>query len=167
MAHIIPSWSDNSGTCTHRHTRACVHTHTLFWRPFPILMWWSLAGNSHFPECSHLFSGILPHPWFIANKSQKGERNRKRETEQERKSTGEGRGDSSINPEMVRRRWESRDEGKPDVWCVLVKFEFFVRGWVCFEVVMSHQRRQQQWHRRRKNTISVSALFQEYWSNSK
>lgn len=36
---------------------------------FPLLMWWSLAGNSHFLQRSHLFSGILPHPWFMANKS--------------------------------------------------------------------------------------------------
>lgn len=51
-----------------------VHTRTHF-RPFPTLAWWSLAGNSHFPERSSLFSDILPHPWFIGHKSQK-----KRET---------------------------------------------------------------------------------------
>lgn len=50
------------------------HAHKHF-RPFPNLAWSSLAGNSHFPECSHPSSDILPRPWFIGHKSQK-----KRET---------------------------------------------------------------------------------------
>lgn len=148
------------------------HTHTHMHIHFPTLMW-SLAGNSHFPECSHLSFGILPHPWFIANKSQR-ERHTQKEWDRVRKG-GKKTDIKSKGKGRINQEWSTLETGKQKrgkTRCVLVNStqgrssdrQLWLSAIWNSDVLLKKTATQMPW---KTPLLNGYALFHGYWSNSK